>query len=208
MNYIDGKLLQNDLQEFRLLIPQSGLRIKIKALIEEYTSCTVETTETQYDGSMPSIVQDDLDCWDANAVMSTPPMQQKRQTLLSSDCSGDSLACCSKDLLDKDKQHTPDDTDTPARKKLKPILTPVHTMRLPSPCPLPTNITDDIEAALKDDSKLLGVKKMRFLRQASMFYWGLCWRPTHDEYVTMAITLCDNYPKLRDKKPQQGKYWV
>lgn len=81
-------------------------------------------------------------------------------------------------------------------------------MRLPSPCPLPVNITDDVEAALTDDSKLLGIKKMRFLRQASLFYWGICQRPTHDEYVVMAITLCDNYPKLKDKKPQQGEYWV
>ena len=50
--------------------------------------------------------------------------------------------------------------------------------------------------------------KTRLLRQAATYYWGLCPRPMHDEYVTMAVTLCDKYEQLRDKKPVGGKYWV
>ena len=50
--------------------------------------------------------------------------------------------------------------------------------------------------------------KTRLLREASTFYYGLCPHPTHDEYVTMAVALCDKFEQLRDKKPVQGKYWV
>ncbi len=38
-NYIDGGALAvvpHDFEEFRLLVPQSGLRIKLKAAIEKY----------------------------------------------------------------------------------------------------------------------------------------------------------------------------
>ena len=37
---------------------------------------------------------------------------------------------------------------------------------------------------------------------------GLCPRPTHDEYVTMAVTLYENFLQLKDKKPINGAYWV
>lgn len=31
---------------------------------------------------------------------------------------------------------------------------------------------------------------------------------TQDEYVTMVVTLCENFPQLKDKKPFNGAYWL
>ena len=50
--------------------------------------------------------------------------------------------------------------------------------------------------------------KTRLLRQAALFYWGLCPRLSNDEYLTMAVTLCNAFQQLRDKRPINGKYWV
>ena len=87
------------------------------------------------------------------------------------------------------------------------IVAQVKQLRLPVPCPLPTNFTKQVTNAIKNN-QLKGVMKTRLLRQAAVFYWGLCPRPTHDEYVTMAVTLCENFPQLKDKKPINGAYWV
>ena len=83
----------------------------------------------------------------------------------------------------------------------------VKQLRLPVPCPVPATFTPDVLRAI-ENNQLLGVMKTRLLRQAAGFYWGLCPRPTHDEYVAMSMSLCDKYPQLRDKRPPQGKYWV
>ena len=83
----------------------------------------------------------------------------------------------------------------------------VKQLRLPVPCPVPTNFTPNVLRAI-ENKQLLGIMKTRLLRQAASFYWGLCPRPTHDEYVAMSITLCDKYPQIRDKMPSQGEYWV
>lgn len=111
------------------------------------------------------IREDDID-WELDEmIQQTPPVQTKQ--VVSSGCNEDTLGCCSKQLTQECEQHTPDtmSTSTPGSiqksvKVMQPTLTPVRTMRLPSPCPLPNNITDDIESALKDDNKLLGVKRM------------------------------------------------
>ena len=83
----------------------------------------------------------------------------------------------------------------------------VKQLRLPVPCPTPTTFTPNILRAI-ENKQLLGITKTRLLREATSFYWGLCPRPTHDEYVAMATALCDKFPQLRDKMPPQGKYWV
>lgn len=195
-NYIDGQslmILRNDIEEFRLLIPQSGLRIKIKSSIEEYSAHKDESEE-----NVILEPEDDL--------LLTPPLKRKQIELTPRECNVDDIYGCSSNNFPKEieVQGTPD-----ATQKSQVTKTPIRAMRLPTPCPLPDNITDDLETALSDDSsKLTGVKQMRFLRRASEFYWGICPRPTPNEYVMMAITLCDKYPKLKDKKPLNGQYWV
>ena len=87
------------------------------------------------------------------------------------------------------------------------IVTQLKQLRLPVPCPVPTKFTKDVANAIKNN-QLKGIMKTRLLRQAATFYWGLCPWPTHDEYVTMAVTLCDKFPQLKDKKPLHGQYWV
>ena len=42
------------------------------------------------------------------------------------------------------------------------------------------------------------------LREAASFYNGLFPNPTTNEYVTMAKTLCNKYPELKDKQPVNG----
>ena len=87
------------------------------------------------------------------------------------------------------------------------LATPIAMLRLPSPCPTPTVFTPDVAVAI-EQNKLKGLMKLRFLRQCVLFYWGVCPRPTPFEYRTMAITLCNKFPSLKDKKPKDGKYWV
>ena len=76
---------------------------------------------------------------------------------------------------------------------------------LPEPCPIPA-LSERIKAMLAQN----GVKANNkfLLREAASFYNGLCPNPTTNEYVTMAKTLCNKYPELKDKQPVNGKYWV
>ena len=50
--------------------------------------------------------------------------------------------------------------------------------------------------------------KLRLLREAATFYESMCPKPTSSEYTEMAKVLCDAYPQLKDKKPNNGEYWV
>ncbi len=135
----------------------------------------------------------------------------------SSYCTGDVAMCSSSSITatpKKRKYSTDDDITTPKTMRKESAngsgtLTHISVLRLPSTCPLPTSVfTPEVLEAIKDQSKLKGLMKTRLLREASRFYWGICRRPTHDEYVAMSIALCDEYPPLKDKKPINGKYWV
>ena len=83
----------------------------------------------------------------------------------------------------------------------------VKQIRLPVPCPVPTSFTRDVMDAINTD-RLKGIMKTRLLRQGSVFYWGLCPRPTQSEYNEMSTALCDRFPQLKDKRPVNGRYWV
>ena len=79
--------------------------------------------------------------------------------------------------------------------------------RLPEPCPIPTSFSRRVQqACLADD--LSGLNRLAFVREAGMYYDGICPNPTPLEYTTMAKTLCNTFPQLRDKKPPNGEYWV
>lgn len=197
--------MQNDLEEFRLLIPQSGLRIKIKAAIEQFT------TEQNDNFMLYSKKQEQPESWDFTTSEDDLPgtIQEENFTpdtvKISTPTARSILTTATNTTVTTPTDASQKWIDTsPCSSRV--MLT--NAMRLPTPCPLPTNIPADIESALTNDDKLLGVKRYRFLRQASLFYWGICPRPTQDEYLIMAVTLCDKYPKLKDKKPEKGQYWV
>ena len=80
----------------------------------------------------------------------------------------------------------------------------VIDMRLPNPCPLPTHFTQATSTAI-EKNQLIGLSRFRFLREAAEFYFGICPKPTSNEYTRMAQALCDKYPQLKDK---QEEYWV
>ena len=65
---------------------------------------------------------------------------------------------------------------------------------------------------MKDDAiereDLLGTAKTRMLREAATFYFGACSGRCASDYITIAKTLCREYPQLRDKMPMNGEYWV
>ena len=68
------------------------------------------------------------------------------------------------------------------------------------PCPVPYNcFSEDVVKAI-DSNQIMGIFKIRLVRQATSFYCKMCPKPTHDEYVSMAKTLCDRYVQLKDKK--------
>ena len=88
--------------------------------------------------------------------------------------------------------------------KVAKIVTVVTTgSQLPEPCPLPiiSERTKNIIA-----NGIQGNKRFFLLREAVMFYEGICPNPTSEEYMAMANkTLCHEYPELKDKG---NKYWV
>ena len=104
--------------------------------------------------------------------------------------------------LFEDNKIPPETTSTP-----KAIIAQVTELRLPDPCPLPNNFTRKTNEAC-ERGELTGTLKLSLLREASAFYYGLCPKPTPTEYVTMAKTLCNKFPQLKDKRPINGEYWV
>lgn len=87
--------------------------------------------------------------------------------------------------------------------ELKPNVVKASTLRLPEPCPLPTNFTTITTTAI-ENGEIEGLKKLRLLREATSFYRGICPNPTKAEYATMSKALCTEYPQLQDKRPPGG----
>lgn len=90
------------------------------------------------------------------------------------------------------------------------MTTQENERRLPEPCPVPySSFSQDVIEAI-EKGQVKGNFRVRLIRQAADFYYGMCPHPNHFEYVTMAKTLCNKYPQLCDKKPVKGKllYYV
>ena len=101
-----------------------------------------------------------------------------------------------------DKVQATSDTEESAVSRAA-IVAQVKQLRLPVPCPLPTNFTKQVTNAIKNN-QLKGVMKTRLLRQAAVFYWGLVSTAhTQDEYVTMAMTVW----KFSAAKGQEAYQW-
>lgn len=115
----------------------------------------------------------------------TPISRQHEKRLLDEAAQGTPAAKRQPPLGDK-VPATTDTKESPVNRTA--IVTHIKQLRLPVPCPLPTNFTKKVTNAIQNN-QVKGVLKTRLLRQAAAFYWGLCPRPTHDEYVTMAVTL-------------------
>lgn len=89
----------------------------------------------------------------------------------------------------------------------RPSADQIPDLRLPQPCPLPNTFSVE---TLEDEKKgqLVGCNKYRMLREACSFYRGICPNPTPSEYTIMAQTLCERFPQIKDKLPQDGIPWV
>ncbi len=84
---------------------------------------------------------------------------------------------------------TPPPEPKPSTTKAKaPILARVKDLLLSNPCPLPNTLTPITKQAVE---QLTGNIKLRLLREASLFYHGICPQPTATEYVAMAKTVPD-----------------
>ena len=89
-----------------------------------------------------------------------------------------------------------------------PTTPNTSTCRLPEPCPLPSTYSRKTTEAI-EQGNLLGTAKTRLLREAATFYFGICsGRCCSSDYVTIAKTLCREYPQLKDKMAPNGEYWV
>ena len=88
-----------------------------------------------------------------------------------------------------------------------PIIAQTRDLRLPEPCLLPNNFTKKTTEGF-ERGELTGTLKLRLLREASSFYYGICPKPTPLEYTTMAKTLCNRFPQLKDKRPASGQFGV
>ena len=83
----------------------------------------------------------------------------------------------------------------------------VASKRLPVPCPVPSKFCLALEQSIQKEN-VSGNMKLTLIREASEFYCGICPNPTASEYQTMAKTLCDEFPSLKNKIPVNGAYWV
>ena len=84
----------------------------------------------------------------------------------------------------------------------------IPNLRLPHPCPVPNTFSVETAEA-EEQGKMVGCNKFRMLREACSFYRGICPNPTHSEYTIMAQTLCEKFPQIKDKLPENdGEYWV
>ena len=105
-----------------------------------------------------------------------------------------------KPTLSPDKEnHDPDKTPTRPDTSV--------SCRLPEPCLLPNTFSRKTTDAI-ERGDLLGTAKTRMLREAATFYFGVCSGRCSSDYITIAKTLCKEYPQLRDKMPTNGEYWV
>ena len=87
-------------------------------------------------------------------------------------------------------------------------VVPTATRRLLDPCPVPNSFSRVTLQAI-EKKQLKGNLKTRLLREAAMFYFGICSGGLSSEYITIAKTLCKEYPELKDKKPViEGEYWA
>ena len=104
-----------------------------------------------------------------------------------------------KRALSPDKEnHDPDKT---------PTRPDTSVCRLPEPCPLPNTFSRKTMDAI-ERGELLGTAKTRMLREAATFYFGVCSGRYSSDYITIAKTLCKEYPQLKDKMPTNEEYWV
>ena len=104
--------------------------------------------------------------------------------------------------------HNDEPTDLLPPPKKKSIAT-IATVppRLPSPCPVPMVFSHRVMEAIANDC-VEGNIKLALIREASAFYYGLCPIPSGQEYDIMARTLCEKYPKLKNKQSVKGSDWV
>lgn len=117
----------------------------------------------------------------------------------------------------KRKQDFPDPvpkrklTLSPDKENRDPDKTPTRpdtsVCRLPEPCPLPNTFSRKTMDAI-ERGELLGTAKTRMSREAAAFYFGVCSGRCSSDYITIAKTLCKEYPQLKDKMPTNGEYWV
>ena len=82
-----------------------------------------------------------------------------------------------------------------------------NSQRLPDPCPKLSQFSGKVQEAISNNS-LQGALKLRLLREAAFYYHGICPCPSAVEYITIAKTLCNQFPQLSDKKPFAGAHWV
>ena len=64
-------------------------------------------------------------------------------------------------------------------------LVQAETQRLPDPCPLPNSFSRITHQAI-EQGQLSGNMKTRLLREAVMFYFGICSGGSSTEYITIA----------------------
>lgn len=83
----------------------------------------------------------------------------------------------------------------------------VSQRRLPSPCPVPDVFSERVMKAI-ENGDIQGNTKLALIREAGLFYYGICPNPTGAEYDVMSRTLCDNFTDLKNKIPVNGMYWV
>ena len=88
-----------------------------------------------------------------------------------------------------------------------PLVLAAPTKTLPTPCPLPPVFSERVNRAIIA-KQIYGKDKLALIREASLFYYGLCPNPKGNQYDEMAKVLCNSFEQLRNKIVIDGCYWV
>ena len=87
------------------------------------------------------------------------------------------------------------------------VFTVVATTSLPDPCPIPSVFSKKVTKAIQKN-QVNGNIKLTLIREAAVFYYGICPQPSQTQYDTMSRTLCDNFHDLKNKVVVDDCYWV
>ena len=93
----------------------------------------------------------------------------------------------------------------PRTEEYKVLAAPTKT--LPIPCPLPPVFSERVNTAIQQ-KEIHGKDKLALIREASLFYYGLCPTPSSNQYDEMAKVLCNSFEQLKNKIVVDGCYWV
>ncbi|XP_064403794.1 uncharacterized protein LOC135349217 [Halichondria panicea] len=188
--------LPNDFEEFKHMLPQSGLRMALKSLLEK-ENCSMSGTIRQMSASYNLIEDYNMGDFEDEAVANHPLAMLPARSDEAAEPPAKKPRTEEYEVLAAPTKTLP----TPC-----PLVLAAPTKTLPTPCPLPPVFSERVNRAIIA-KQIYGKDKLALIREASLFYYGLCPNPKGNQYDEMAKVLCNSFEQLRNKIVIDGCYW-